>query len=83
VQSLLAIRGRPVMCSVNRGPAMPQYSVGHRALVERIEKRAATCDGLELAGNAYHGVGVPQCIHSGQQAAERVMTYLRARFGQA
>jgi oxygen-dependent protoporphyrinogen oxidase len=81
VQSLLAIRGQPVVCSVNRGPAMPQYSVGHRALVERIEKRLGRFAGLELSGNAYHGVGVPQCIHSGQQAAERTVTYLRARQG--
>ncbi|MBI3467041.1 MAG: protoporphyrinogen oxidase [Planctomycetes bacterium] len=78
LQSLLAIHGRPVVCSVNRGPAMPQYSVGHRALVERIERRVAIVPGLELSGNAYHGVGVPQCIHSGQQAAERAVTFLRA-----
>jgi oxygen-dependent protoporphyrinogen oxidase len=83
LQSLLAIRGRPVVCSVNRGPAMPQYSVGHRAVVQRIEGRVARFPGLELSGNAYHGVGVPQCIHSGQQAAERVVTHLRARHREA
>jgi len=52
---------------------MPQYHVGHRALVARIEARTALWPGLALAGNAFHGVGIPHCIHSGQQAAERVL----------
>jgi protoporphyrinogen/coproporphyrinogen III oxidase len=28
---------------------------------------------LALAGNAYHGVGIPNCIHSGEQAAEQLL----------
>jgi oxygen-dependent protoporphyrinogen oxidase len=47
--------------------------VGHLELVERIESATARLDGLELAGNAYHGVGIPACIHSGEQAAQRVL----------
>jgi oxygen-dependent protoporphyrinogen oxidase len=47
--------------------------VGHLDLVARIESRLAALPGLELAGNAYHGVGVPVCIHSGEQAAERAL----------
>jgi oxygen-dependent protoporphyrinogen oxidase len=52
---------------------MPQYHVGHRQLVARIEARAAALPGLQLAGNAYHGVGLPDCIHGGQPAAERIL----------
>ena len=52
--------------------SMPQYHVGHLQRVAQIETRVATFRGLELAGNAYHGVGIPQCIHSGEAAAGRV-----------
>ncbi len=51
---------------------MPQYHVGHLQLVERIERRVREISGLELAGNAYRGVGIPQCIHSGDEAAHRL-----------
>jgi oxygen-dependent protoporphyrinogen oxidase len=47
--------------------------VGHRELVERIECRRAELPRLELAGNAFTGVGIPHCIHSGQTAAERTL----------
>jgi oxygen-dependent protoporphyrinogen oxidase len=73
LSSLLKITGRPLWCDVVRWPqSMPQYHIGHLALVARIEARLARWPGLELAGNAYHGVGIPQCVHSGEAAAERV-----------
>jgi protoporphyrinogen/coproporphyrinogen III oxidase len=43
------------------------------SLVAQIEEHAARHPGLALAGNAYRGVGVPQCVHSGEVAAEAVM----------
>jgi len=71
---LLRIRGEPNFCNMAHWPgAMPQYHVGHKELVARIEERAAALPNLTLAGNAYHGVGLPDCIHGGQQAAERVL----------
>jgi oxygen-dependent protoporphyrinogen oxidase len=74
VARLLRIRGEPCFLNVARWPGtMPQYHVGHKELVARIEARAARLPGLALAGNAYHGVGVPDCIHGGEQAAERVL----------
>ena len=70
---LMTITGEPSFCNIARWPGvMPQYHVGHIALVERIEARAAALGGLHLAGNAYRGVGIPNCIHSGEQAAERI-----------
>ena len=53
--------------------AMAQYEVGHLERVARIEALAAQLPGLALAGNAYHGIGVPDCVREGQQAAERVL----------
>jgi oxygen-dependent protoporphyrinogen oxidase len=71
---LLGICGEPLSVGVVRWPrSMPQYHVGHTELIERIESLTAKHPGLALAGNAYHGVGVPNCIHSGEQAAERIM----------
>lgn len=71
---LLGIRGKPLLVEISRRPAsMPQYYVGHEARIDRIERRMARHAGLGLAGNAFHGVGIPHCIHSGQQAAERML----------
>lgn len=71
---LLGIRGEPTLVEISRRPAsMPQYYVGHEARIDRIEGRMARHRGLQLAGNAFHGVGIPHCIHSGQQAAEQTL----------
>lgn len=71
---LLGIQGQPIYQSVAHWPStMPQYHVGHRELVAQIEARLTSHANLALAGNAYHGVGIPNCIHSGQQAAEQVL----------
>jgi oxygen-dependent protoporphyrinogen oxidase len=59
---------------------MPQYHLGHLDRVARIESRAAKLPGLHLAGNAYRGVGIPHCIHSGQQAADRAVASLSHEF---
>jgi oxygen-dependent protoporphyrinogen oxidase len=71
---LLGIRGEPHLFQVQRWrEAMPQYHLGHVELVKRIQARAAEHRGLALVGNAYEGVGVPQCVRSGRQAAERLL----------
>jgi protoporphyrinogen/coproporphyrinogen III oxidase len=70
----LKIRGEPGFRNIAHWPrTMPQYHVGHQQLVAEIECRTAALPNLVLAGNAYHGVGIPVCIHSGQQAAERLL----------
>lgn len=74
LQPLLKIKGDPHYTTVAHWPrTMPQYHVGHLDLIDRIESMADKHPGLVLAGNAYHGVGVPACIHSGEQAAEKVV----------
>ncbi len=80
--ALLSVRGRPTYCNIAHWPhTMPQYHVGHLSLVKRIENRVDNLPGLELAGNAYHGVGIPDCIHSGEQAAERILAKLSVLAG--
>ena len=71
--SLLGIKGDPIYHTVAHWPGtMPQYHVGHVQLVEGIQARVAGIANLALAGNAFTGVGIPHCIHTGEQAAEAI-----------
>jgi oxygen-dependent protoporphyrinogen oxidase len=56
---------------------MAQYGVGHLDRLERIEDLCRQLPGLALAGNGYRGIGVPDCIRSGSEAATQVLTSLR------
>jgi len=76
----IAIRGEPVIARVTRWPhAIPQYIVGHLRRRAEIEGRMALQPWLALAGNAVHGVGIPDCIRSGERAADRILNWLVAR----
>ncbi|MBI1246543.1 protoporphyrinogen oxidase [bacterium] len=75
---LIGLEGEPEKFLVTRWMGkMPQYHLGHLDRVAKLEAEASELPGLELAGNAYRGVGVPQCVQSGEKAAARVVTYLR------
>lgn len=70
---LLGVIGAPLFTRVARYPhAMPQYHVGHAARTEAIERAVARHAGLRLAGGAYRGVGIADCVRSGEEAAEGV-----------
>jgi oxygen-dependent protoporphyrinogen oxidase len=70
LHSLLGVAAEPRFTRVARYPrAMPQYHVGHLARVEAIERAVARHPGLRLAGGAYHGVGIADCVRSGEEAA--------------
>lgn len=63
----------PEMVQVSRWRrAMAQYAVGHQERVRRINERVATFPGLKLAGNAYDGIGIPDCIRLGRKAAREI-----------
>lgn len=79
LQQFLGIRGEPLLRLVTRPAGMPQYYLGHLARVERVEQQIAALPGLALVGNSYRGVGIPQCIRSGDLAAERIVAGLAAR----
>lgn len=53
--------------------AMAQYAVGHLERVARIRGRVAALPGLHLAGNAYDGIGIPDCIRLGRKAAREII----------
>jgi oxygen-dependent protoporphyrinogen oxidase len=58
--------------------AMPQYNLGHPEILKRIDAALENHPGLALAGNGYRGIGIPDCIHSGQQAVKRALETRRA-----
>lgn len=77
--ALLGEAGAPQFVRVLRHrDTMPQYVVGHLARVAEIERRLAGLPGLALAGSAYRGIGIPDCIRSGEAAADAVLEAIRA-----
>ena len=57
-----------------RWPAsMPQYRVGHLTRVETIERRVGALPGLQLAGGAYRGVGIADCVRGAEAAADAAL----------
>ena len=70
IAPLLGIKKEPIFSLVSQHTqAMAQYLVGHQERISEIETLAKGLPGFALAGNAYHGIGIPDCIHSGEQAA--------------
>jgi oxygen-dependent protoporphyrinogen oxidase len=70
----LGITAEPVLSRVFRWErAMPQYNLGHPRRLERIEAALTNWPALALAGNGYRGIGIPDCIRSGELAATRIL----------
>jgi oxygen-dependent protoporphyrinogen oxidase len=77
LREILGVRGTPIFTRVCRHErAMPQYHVGHQDRVARIQTLLAAHPRLALAGNAFDGVGIPDCVQSGERAAECVFNAL-------
>jgi oxygen-dependent protoporphyrinogen oxidase len=73
-ESVLGLAVEPGQTQVSRWRrAMAQYAVGHQERKQRIGARVATHSGLRLAGNAYDGIGIPDCIRLGRQAAKELV----------
>jgi len=71
---ILGLRAQPLFARVARWPrSMAQYTVGHRERLEAIRARLARWPGLLVAGNAYEGIGVPDCVRMGRQAARAIL----------
>ncbi len=77
---LMGITAEPLFALSNRWPeSMPQYTVGHAPRIAEIEARVAAIPGLHMAGNAYHGVGIPDCVRSAKEAGESILATSRNR----
>jgi protoporphyrinogen/coproporphyrinogen III oxidase len=76
---ILGLRAVPLFARVYKWKsAMAQYGVGHLERLERIDHLLRELPGLALAGNGYRGIGVPDCVRSGQDAAKLVMGEVEA-----
>jgi len=73
LHDIVGFRAAPAFSRIFRWPrSMAQYTVGHPARLAEIEARTAAIAGFQLAGNAYTGIGIPDCIRMGKQAAETI-----------
>jgi protoporphyrinogen/coproporphyrinogen III oxidase len=72
LQQILGLRAEPLFARVYKWKsAMAQYGVGHLDRLDRIERLRQQLPGLALAGNGYRGIGVPDCVRSGRDAAKQ------------
>jgi oxygen-dependent protoporphyrinogen oxidase len=77
--ALLGVKAAPAMTQVRRWPrSMPQYAVGHLQRAAAIEQETARLERFALAGALLRGVGIPDCIQSGEAAAEAIFSNLAA-----
>ena len=73
LQTIMGIKAVPVLHSIARWPnSMAQYTVGHEQRLRQIESIVQGIPGLHLAGNGYRGIGLPDCIKAGKEAATRI-----------
>jgi protoporphyrinogen/coproporphyrinogen III oxidase len=77
LRQIISLDAEPLFARVYKWKsAMAQYSVGHLERLRRIEALRQRLPGLVLAGNGYNGIGVPDCVHSGTEAAGKILAEL-------
>jgi oxygen-dependent protoporphyrinogen oxidase len=75
LKEILGLTTEPCLQRVFRWEsALPQYSVGHLERVAEMERVLAEIPGVQIIGNSFHGVGLPDCIRSGREAVERIIS---------
>jgi oxygen-dependent protoporphyrinogen oxidase len=77
LQLTLGIQAEPLLTRVFIWEnSMPQYNLGHPEKLAQISKRLEKMPGLVLAGNGYRGIGIPDCIRSGEMAVALLLPQL-------
>jgi oxygen-dependent protoporphyrinogen oxidase len=77
LSSLIGASGEPLLTRVGRHPrSMPQYNLGHLDRVATIRRHLAKYSRLYLAGVAYDGVGIPDCVHAAEMTADSLLDAL-------
>ena len=78
LREVMGITAEPEFVEIFRWPrGMPQYQVGPRAARREDRGRRGRVPGVELAGGAYHGIGIGDCLREGAAAAERALEHVR------
>jgi oxygen-dependent protoporphyrinogen oxidase len=74
LRRMLGLTAAPLSHVIARWPrSMAQYGLGHAGRIAEIRQRVAAIPGLHLAGNAYQGIGIPDCIQMGRAAAKAIL----------
>ncbi len=77
LEVIAGIQSQPLHVEMYRWPrAMPQYILGHRERVRHIRERVARRPGLYVTGEAYDGIGIPDCIRGAEQTSAQLSAYL-------
>lgn len=80
LRDIMGIRAEPLFIKVYKWEkSMPQYIVGHEEKLKRIEFHLSSHPGLFLAGSAYQGIGISDCIKSGEKAAKAAFEFLHSK----
>lgn len=80
LKSILGIEDKPDFIKIFRyDKAIPQYRVGHLALLDQIKRDLQPLKGLFFTGNAYYGIGINDCTKNGLEIAQSVISYLKGR----
>jgi len=83
LKKIIKIEGEPIFTTAAHwANTMPQYNVGHRERIREIESLVSAEPSFALAGNAFQGVGIPNCIHMGFTAAEKIARLHKSSFPQ-
>lgn len=73
LRDIAGVTEEPLFSRIARWPrSMAQYTVGHQQRMKQAEERLRQSPGLYLAGNGYYGIGIPDCVRMGKQAAEKI-----------
>ena len=79
LKQIIGLTEEPLFARIYRWrAAMAQYSVGHLERLQRIQALLQKLPGLALAGNGFNGIGVPDCVRSGTEAAAKVLSEMGA-----
>src|SRR5208337_244192 len=74
LRKIIGLDSEPLFTRVYKWKSsMAQYSVGHLERLQRIEALRQKLTGVALAGNGYSGIGVPDCVRSGAEAAGKIL----------
>jgi protoporphyrinogen/coproporphyrinogen III oxidase len=77
-QRVMGIEAAPLFSKVHRWPdSMPQYVVGHEKWKNAVVRQVSRNSGLHVCGNAYDGVGIPDCVRLARETADRVSAKLK------
>ncbi len=77
LSEILDLKANPITGNVIKYPdSMPQYQVGHSKLIESINNDLNNYPNIKLCGNAYNGVGIPDCVANGTQSSQELIKVL-------